>query len=124
MLVELRAFIIADPVVQSLIGTRMYPVTLPQKPTLPAVSYQVVGTTRSPVMQHDDEMPMTRVQINCWSLSAATADAVDEAIRQLFHDYQRQEIGGSPGVLVAGVFVDGYLTDFEPDTLLYRVSRD
>jgi len=52
------------------------------------------------------------------------AEAVDEAIRSLFFDYERAELGGSPGVLVAGIFNEGYRTDFEPDTLLYRVSRD
>ena len=124
MLVEFRAYIISDPAVQSLIGTRMYPVTLPQKPTLPAVSYQVIGTTRKPTMRHDDEAPMTRIQVDSWSLSMSSAEQVDDAIRSLFHNYQRDELGGSPGALVFGVFVDGYRTDYEPDTLLYRVSRD
>lgn len=125
MLAELRAYILADSTVAGLIGTRLYPITMPQKPTLPAVTYQVVSATRQPTMDHNDNLPMTRVQIDCWALSFFDAMAVDDAIRTLFHDFARSEIGGgSPSVLVAGVFAEDERHDYEPDTFLYRVSRD
>ena len=124
MLVELRNFILADPTVAALIGTRMYPITMPQKPTLPSVTYQVVSGTSRAVMLHDDNLPMTRVQIDAWSLTMSVSMQVDDAIRSLFHNFVGAELGGSPGVYVAGVLKDNPRNDYESDTLLYRVSRD
>lgn len=126
MLAEFRTYIISDPTVGGLIGPRMYPMTLPQKPQFPAVTYQVISALRKPTMLHEDNLPLTRIQIDSWALTMYDAVQVDEAIRSLFHNYTRIEMGGSgsPGVLVAGVFVEDHRTDYEPDTLLYRVSRD
>jgi hypothetical protein len=124
MLTELRQFIIADATVEDLIGTRMYPTTLPQSVELPAVSYQLVSAIRTPTMLHGDNLPEKRVQIDAWALTADEAREVAEAIRALFHYFVRGYIGDSPGVFVAGVFADSEREDYEPDTKLYRVSCD
>ena len=124
MLSEFREYVLADPTVAALIGTRMYPVAMPQKVGLPAVSYQTVGGISQPVMLHDDNLPMTRLQVDCWALSFSTAQAVDQAIRSLFHNFEMTIMGGSPGVLVVGVFKDSPRADYEPETFLYRASRD
>ena len=42
----LRAYVLADPAVSALIGTRWYPVVLPQSTAFPAVTYQRITTTR------------------------------------------------------------------------------
>ena len=119
MLDDLRTFIIGDTAVQALISSRMYPTMLPQAVTLPALTYQVVSATRAPTMRHNDNLPTKRIQIDAWSRSVDEARAVAEAIRALFHYYERGDITG-----VQGVFLQDEREDYEPDTLLYRVSRD
>jgi hypothetical protein len=122
MLNELRQHIIADPAVEQLIGSRMYPVTLPQAVELPAVTYQVISATRTPTMLHGDNLPSKRIQIDAYSLDSSEAQAVVDAIREVFQFFVRGTIGDSPGIFVAGVFADTEQQLYEPDTKLYRVS--
>lgn len=68
----------------ALIGTRCYPLRLPQKPTFPAVVYQRVsssgrhGTTtrREP-----------RYQFSCWATTYAGAKALAAQVRTAIEDY-------------------------------------
>jgi len=115
---ELRSFILADSAVATLIGTRMYPNTLPQNPAFPAVTYQPVSAVRTSTLRHADNLPMVRVQIDAWSKNVGQAREVANAIRALFH-YYNWGIAG-----VQRVKADDQREDYEPDTLLHRVSTD
>jgi hypothetical protein len=70
-------------------------------------------------MRHEDNLPTKRIQIDCWSTSVDEARAVADAIRSLFHYYERHNISG-----IQGVFITDEREDYEPDTLLHRVSSD
>lgn len=121
----LRHYIISDSAVSALIGSRFYPTALPQKPKLPAVTYQLISGTRRATMRHDDNLPAKRIQIDAWSPSADEAYDVAEAIREVFHYYVRGEIGDSPDlVMVVGVLLLDERADYEADTMLHRISRD
>ena len=59
-----------EPTIFALIGTRLYPITLPENPTLPAIRYTVVGGMSMPTFETSG-MNRWRFQFDCYG---ATAD--------------------------------------------------
>lgn len=66
----------------ALIGSRVYPDQLPQRPTLPAITYQRISTqfhaTRD---QAHGSLERPRFQFDCWAGSRATSRAVAQQLR-------------------------------------------
>ncbi len=71
----LRAWALADPTLAGLIGTRFYPMDLPQTPTLPACTYFRVSRAKK------DEIPYStvRIQVTCWATTHDGARALADA---------------------------------------------
>ena len=69
------------PGLTALVGTRCYPVRLPQNPILPAVSFFKVSNPR--VFSHDGDSSLQhpRYQFSSWAETYAEAWAVAEQIR-------------------------------------------
>jgi len=100
--------------VSAYIGTRIYPLVLPQNPTIPAITYQRIDTRRFYSLNGDNgtgEVP--RMQIDIWSTSyeqgksiaTAIKSAMDSATAFLTSDYNQTDL-------------------YEPDVLLYRIQQD
>jgi hypothetical protein len=51
----------------TLVGTRIYPIRLPQRPTIPGVTYRVISARRFSAMAVDVADVETRVQVDAWS---------------------------------------------------------
>ena len=94
-------------------ATRFYPSRLPQKPALPAATYQRIGGV--PVGSYDGLNPLDGglYQIDVY---AETAKAARDAA-----DAMRDAIDRSAAL---GAVFTNVLTGFEPDPRLYRVSMD
>lgn len=118
MLNELRSHIVG--VVG--IGGRMYPETLPQMPTLPAITYQVVSEWRRPTMHGTDGLPRTRVQVDCWARTSLEARAIADAVREAVDGFSG--LMGSPGTEIGGLFAANTFSSYDPEAKMYRVSRD
>jgi len=96
-----------DAGVSALVGTRIYPLLLPQNPTYPAITYQRISTR--PVMTRTGNgLDFVRMQIDCYADSYSGVKALAAAVEAaLSTDY---ELGK---------------TDFYDDTLeIFRVSMD
>lgn len=74
---------------EDIVGTRIYPAPLPEKVTLPAISYSVISTDRPFTNSGPVELIDQRVQFDCWG---KTYDSATEVARRLvgavhaFHD--------------------------------------
>lgn len=77
----IRAHLIADAGLSALIDARVYPLQLPQRPALPAVTYQRISSTPT---QHRDAAAAahkrTRFQFDCWAADYDAAAAVRTAL--------------------------------------------
>lgn len=73
----LRTYVLADAAIAAAVGTRMYPRSAPQSPTLPLLVYQRIDTRRGHDLGGPDGLPRTRVQITVWA--AGVQSAVDTA---------------------------------------------
>jgi len=103
-----------------LIGNRIYPIKLPQNPTLPAMTYRVI----SGMEHHDIDVAYPRFQFNCWGESYSAARGLADATKQAF---QRKHgaIGGSSGkAMIQGVVLNDIDMSYEMDTKLYGIFVD
>lgn len=118
MLNELRSHIVTAVS----IGGRMYPETLPQMPTLPAITYQVISEWRRPTMHGTDALPRTRVQVDCWAKTSLEARAIADAVKDAVDGFQG--LMGSPGAEIGAIFAANSFSSYDPEAKMYRVSRD
>lgn len=105
----------------ALISSRVYPGQLPQRPTLPSVTYQRVSTilvaTRDNSGRANLERP--RYQFDCWATTRKAARAVAAELRYALATFAQ---ASSPRVDVA--LVQNDFDDYEPDTDRHRAIVD
>lgn len=106
-----------DAGVSALVSARVYPVILPQAPTLPAVSYQRISNTEQ---NGTSSLRETRYQVDCWDDDFAGVQSLADAVKAALEEWIDRD--QSPGVAMARVI--GEFDDYEPETDLYRVSVD
>lgn len=100
---DLRAFVLADADVATLVGVRMYPRRLPQKPTLPALVYQRIATRRLHDLVAPDGVPRVRMQVTCWAAQPADAYRLAQAVRKRLDGHRGAMGDGTVGsVLCVG----------------------
>lgn len=105
----------------ALIGTRVYPAQLPQRPTLPAVTFFRVSTQH---VQHRGNggysaLRRPRYQFDCWAETIKQARQVAEALHDCFATFPQ---ASSPRVEVALAAND--FEDYEPEPARWRVIVD
>ena len=85
MIEKAIVFLLSDNAdVNALVGSRIFPVFVPAKQPLPAVTYQQISGPRDNVMSGASGLVDTRFQINCWARkyqgAAELADLVRDAL--------------------------------------------
>lgn len=91
-----------DAGVAALLGTRVYPEVLPQNPSYPAITYQVVSGGSEYEMEGPANQASPRVQIDCYAESAEGAIALKGAVMAALSGYRGSV--GSPPVAIQGAF--------------------
>lgn len=108
---DLRTYLIEHEDLEDTIDTRVYPMFLPQNPTLPAITYQRVSGERDRSLTGLNSLSHPRIQFDCWAETYAEAKTLGEEVISALNDY--------PGVVFYG---DRDL--HEPSLGIYRVSID
>jgi hypothetical protein len=120
---SLRARLLADTAVAALVGTRVTWIDRPQGATLPAVTLQIISPGRAYTHGGADGLADTRVQIDCWGASYASAKAlarsvipaVEPALTQGATKFSQSFLDASRDMPVE---------DLEGGVMVYRVSQD
>jgi len=121
---NIRWLLTSDAGVTALVGTRIYPLILPQNPTLPAISYGLISAIRDTNLSSMVGLVEVRYQFDCWALTLLEAEAMADALRAALHGFQGP-VGGSPATgNVSGSFAENERHIYEPDTEIYRISTD
>lgn len=100
----LRTFLLADAAVAALVGTRIYPIKLPQGITAASIVYQEISGIGDHHMQGPSGLSRVRMQIGAWAQSADAAHALFLAVKEAIDGYQ----GLMGSVYVQGVFIDSW----------------
>jgi hypothetical protein len=74
-----RALLVNDPAVSSLVGTRVYPDILPQKPTVPAMVLQAWFVRDAATTAGASGFELHRVQLDAYAETREAADALMSA---------------------------------------------
>lgn len=85
-----RAYILADPALADAIGDRLWPVKLPQNPTLPAITAQRISGVRFGVLRGPAGLARPRIQFDVWAREGRESD--DGGVRGAAKECRR--IGG------------------------------
>lgn len=125
MMVSFRAglfeFLAEQAPIAALVSDRIYPSVLPDKPTLPAVVYQVVSNEQT--FTHDGPVALRRprVQLDVWSHRRLEAERIESAIIAALVGYR-----GPMGDVdyTAGWGLEVATDIYEQDTGLHRISMD
>ena len=107
--------------VTDLVGTRVFPLLLPQDPTYPAVIYQQITGSRESAMGSDVGLVEATVQIDSYATTYAGARVLAEAVRVALQRFR----GTVASVVISDVFVlEGPLDLYEDAVKKYRVQQD
>lgn len=104
---------IGNPV-SAIIGTRAYPLVLPQAPTLPAVRYQRISTVRATYRQLSTGRAIyakPRFQVDCFATTPAGAKALADAVRGVLDGYA----GEVAAVIIGSVALEDEAAEMETD---------
>lgn len=120
----LRAFILADTAIAALVGTRMYPIQLPQNPTLPAIRFFRASGTRPQSTTGPLGQSNPRFQIDSYAISFEAANNLSELIRKRLDGYRGP--AGSEDDFIQGAFFETERDFWEAEPLpgMYVASRD
>ncbi len=103
--------------ISTLVGTRIYPLILPQNVTFPAVVYQRISGT---AQNGTTSIREARYQLSCWSATFSGTKALADQVRGAMEEWS----SGGTGTLVRMCRVVNELDDYEPDEKVYRTIID
>jgi hypothetical protein len=116
----LYALITGDDDCAAQLGTRVYPLMIPQNAALPAVCYQTITTQRAYSQQGPALTPAARIQITVKAASYDNAVVVANLIRNLLEGYKDT----SANVDIQGVFLENEYDGFNLDSKSFTVRQD
>lgn len=108
----------------ALVGSRIYPLTMPQDATLPCVTYQRVSGIRHSAMGQDTGLATVRLSFSCWAATYASAKAVAKQLRLALQRCASTIGSGANTATGVASFIETDIDDYEPDTGYYRVILD
>ncbi len=100
------ALLAADSGIAALVGTRIYPVLVPETTAYPCLSYQVVSSVQQYTVDRR-ELGQKRIQFDCWANTYADAENLKQALRNALDVYS--------GTLTDGTRVLGTFREVEID---------
>lgn len=125
----IRAYLLSDQAISNIVGTRVFPIQLPQGVIQPSIVYHVIDEIESYHYQGPIGLIAARMQIDSISRSS------DEAIT--LSTLAKERLGGFSGVLTFGSnspqdsveiqlieFLNTQPEDYNNDLMLYTKRRD
>lgn len=120
--------IAADSGVQALVGTRVYQLKLPQRPTLPAIRVQLIDEPESYHLRGDVDLTRARVQVDAYVWEVGVTGYDPYASVEAVADAARDALVGEPftsGGRSGSAFRETRTVLYEGEELrLIRVTQD
>lgn len=109
---ELVDLLTGDAGIGSMVAARVYPVVLPQNPTLPAIVYQEVRGLARAAADGDTGQRESRFLVSWWAMSYSAIKVGKGLMLGLLSGYG----GGS----ISRIELDGIRDDYDPETGRFR----
>ena len=104
----------------ALVGTRVWPLVMPQGGKLPAIVYQKVSDVRVYSHDGDSDLIRSRFQVGCYAKNYDDVKALEIQVVDALSGYADRTLE-TP---VEASFMDMAFDDYEPDVKIYRVVID
>ncbi len=120
---QITSYLLAFAGLTELVGNRVQWARRPQASALPAVVLNGIGGVPDYIMSGPSGLVSSRVQIDCWGATYASAEAVSRQVLARLNGVRF--ISG--GVTFQGIFAEGESDSHEVapgGTDIYRVTRD
>ena len=117
---DLRALLLADSAVAAIVGTRVDWGSRVQGAALPAISMHLISGAEGYHLKGRDGLSITRVQIDCWGVSFASAKLASRAVIDALAGLKNTDF---PGIFHVGTRDDREGGGNEADRP-YRTSLD
>jgi len=114
----LFSLLTANSDVAALVGTRVYPVKMPDDPQLPAISLQVADGDRGDSLEGSDGLASELVQIDCWSRDMDQVKDLAKKARAALRGYR----GTVAGLTIGGILGWRETDLFDEDAEIFHVS--
>lgn len=112
--IKLYSALAADAGVSALVSDRIYPVLLPQTPTYPAISTQLISNSPQ---QGSTTVREARYQVNCWAVTYPAAKSLATAVKAALEEYTATAT--APRIKMS--LVVNERDDYDSETGVYRV---
>lgn len=122
MIADLVGYLGQTTAVSNIVAARIYP-DLPQSPTLPALTFSEVSSTRTYALEGDLHKARSRFQIDSWATTQKAAYQLADAVRHTLSGFQ----GSMNGTQVHCITLDNQFRLFENEAGtvgIYRVLQD
>ncbi len=83
----LRTHLLADGPVAALVVARVYPIKLPQSPTYPALTYEIISDIPHRSLGGDSDLERVRARIHCWATTYTGAIDLAAKVRAAVGDF-------------------------------------
>ncbi len=83
----LRTHLIADAPVTALVVKRIYPIKLPQQPTYPCLTYEIVSDIPYRGLAGDADREVIRARVHCWAETYTVAIDLAAKVRAAVGDF-------------------------------------
>lgn len=110
--------------VTAIVSNRVYPDTLPQSPTFPAITFNQVSRVGVDGLEGSCGKARRRVQINCWATTKKGAWQLADAVRQTLNGFHTGTFADS---IIGSVRLDNEVDIFDEESKIagtYRVVQD
>jgi len=101
-----------------LVGTRIYPLVMPDKPQYPAVTFHVIASSSEKGSTSDPAMMKCIVQVTAWDKTLLGARTVADQIRKALDRYRNVTLNG---VKVDDCIFEGDQDLYDPEPKIFYV---
>ena len=115
----LKYYLDASTGIHDIIADRIYPDALPQNPTLPALTYELI----SGLEHHNIDVAYPYYQLSGWATTRAGVKTLGDEVVSAFKR-MKDIMGGTSGKRVIQAVIENRLTFYQPETLCWQGPID
>ena len=105
----------------ALVGSRIYPMLMPQNCVNPAITYQKISGAVVQAFQKDTNLAHPIFQVSCWGKTYQEVKGVAKQIKLALRDFSGLMGGAVP---VSAVLIQGEVDDYETDSKTFSIKID
>lgn len=120
--IDLVAYLQAQPSIANIVGTRIFPVVIPEGTNAPSLIYETVSAIPTYTFDGSVGLVTARITFTAWSPDFSDCKTMQEAIRVALDNYPPSLMGSTP---ISAIWRDNGCRDgWDSISSFYRSSAD